>query len=149
MSWNIPVARVADGYDPNVVSRETGLGDFDQSLTVQSEMEDADINTIVERFGLTGQLPSGVRMPVSGDFTGVSDYHTAVNMVIAADKAFMEFPADVRKRFNHDPAEMMAFLEDPGNRIEAEKLGLVVPGPVPGGANGNAPSISPAPAASA
>lgn len=122
-----PFVRNPYNYDVDAVSRETALFCEDDSLTVQSEAEDADINTIVKRFGLTGQLPSDVRMPMSGDFSGVSDYHTAVNMVMAADSAFMEMPADVRKRFNHDPASLIEFMENPANRDEAIRLGLVMP----------------------
>lgn len=122
-----PFVRSPYNYDVNAASDESGLKCLDKSLTVQSEAEDADINTIVERFGLTGQLPSNVRMPTSGDFTGVASYHDACNLAIAADEAFMQFPAEVRKRFNHDPAELMAFVEDAANRDEAIRLGLVVP----------------------
>lgn len=142
-----PFVRNPYNYDVDQASDDAALICEDASMTVQSEAEDADINTIVKRFGLTGQLPTDVRMPVSGDFTGISDYHTAVNTVKAAQLAFMEMPADVRKRFNHDPANLIAFMEDPSNRDEAVKLGLVVPPPVQAGSAPVAPSASPAPAA--
>lgn len=142
-----PFVRNPYNYDVDEASDDAALICEDASLTIQSEAEDADINTIVKRFGLTGQLPTDVRMPVSGDFTGISDYHTAVNTVKAAELAFMEMPADVRKRFNHDPANLIAFMEDPSNRDEAVKLGLVVPAPVPAAAAPVAPSASPPPGA--
>ena len=79
------------------------------------------------RFGLTGDLPVNAAMPTSGDFTGISDFHSALNMVREAEEAFMAFPASVRERFGHDPQRLMAFLENADNRDEAVKLGLVTP----------------------
>lgn len=115
------------GYDSDSVSRETGLECQDDSLTIQADAEDADINTIVKRFGLTGQLPSNVRMPVSADVADAVSYHEAMNVISEAKQGFMQFPADVRARFGNDPANMITFLENPDNREEAERLGLVVP----------------------
>lgn len=114
------------------------LDDFDQASlafgiefdpaegrTQQEFAEEADINTIVRRFGLTGELPENVRIPQSGDFTGITDYHSALNLIREADEGFMELPAELRARFEHDPGRLMAFLEDANNKEEAIKLGLV------------------------
>ena len=74
--------RAPGNYDPDVVSNETGLAcDPDEGVTQQSFKEECDINVIVERFGLTGQLPENLRMPVSGDFTGITDFQTAMQVV--------------------------------------------------------------------
>lgn len=117
--------------DNDVVSRETALF-FNpaEGMTKQSFKEECDINTLVQRFGLTGQLPENVRAPVYGDFTEVVDYQSALNAVIAADASFMELPASVRSRFANNPALFVDFCSDPANREEAIKLGLVVPPPV-------------------
>lgn len=124
------VVRGAFSYDPDVVSRETGLSiDEAESVVQQQFAEECDINTIVERFGLTGELPNGVAMPVSGDFTGVTDFHTAMNLVRQAQESFLELPAQIRERFANDPARVMAFLENPENRDEAVKLGIVAAPP--------------------
>lgn len=119
-------------YDHDSVSRETGLVcDPKEDMTQQSFKEECDINEIVRRFGLTGQLPENVRVPVSGDFTGVSDFQTAMNAVTQAQEAFMELPANLRARFNNDPQRLMEFVADSGNIEEARKLGLVPPVAVP------------------
>lgn len=97
----------------------------EESKTQQQFKEEVDINTIVERFGLTGELPQTNRMPVSGDFTSITDFHTALTAVRQAQEGFMEFPAQIRSKFRNDPGEMLRFLADPENRAEAEKLGLV------------------------
>jgi len=127
------VFRGAFAYDADAVSRETALWiDEAESVVQQQFAEECDINTIVKRFGLTGELPNGVAMPVSGDFSGVTDFHSAMNIVRQAQEAFMELPGDIRERFANDPSKVMAFLENPENRDEAIKLGLVAkPAEVP------------------
>jgi len=117
--------------DNDAVSRETALV-FDpaEGVTKQSFKEECDINTIVMRFGISGQLPENVRAPTYGDFVSVVDYQSALNAVIAADEAFMELPADVRKRFGNDPGAFVDFCSNEKNREEAIALGLVVPPPV-------------------
>lgn len=118
--------RSAHNYDADAVSAETGQ-DFtgEVSMTQQNFADDADINTIVKRFGITGQLPNGVAMPQSGEFSDVTDFHTAMNLVKAAETAFMAIPAETRARFGHDPGKVMQFLDDANNREEAIKLGLI------------------------
>lgn len=120
------VLRAFGNYDADAVSRETAM-DFDPSegVTQQQFAEEVDINTIVKRFGLTGELPDGVGMPVSGDFTGVSDFRSAMELVRSAQESFMLLPANVRDRFANDPARVIAFLDDEANREEAIRLGIV------------------------
>lgn len=120
--------RSAFNYDPDEVSTEAGLlCPEDEGVTQQSFKDECDINTIVRRFGLTGELPQDYQMPQSGDFTGISDYHSAVNAVRAAEEAFMLVPAEIRARFANDPGKFMAFFDDPANRDEGLRLGLLQP----------------------
>lgn len=113
-------------YDVDQASDEAGLAcDPKDCVTQQQFAEECDINTIVRRFGLTGELPEDVRVPVSGDFTGITDFTSAMLAVRSAQEAFLELPAELRARFENDPQRLMSFMEDPGNRDEAVKLGLV------------------------
>lgn len=98
--------------------------------TIQSQKEEADINTIVKRFGLSGQLPQNVRVPLNDDFDGIFDYQSALNLVIEADRAFGAMPAEVRKRFGNDPADFVDFVSNPDNQDEARKLGIAMPAKV-------------------
>lgn len=117
--------RTEHNYDMKAVSDETALKDFGPSKTQKHQLEEADINTIVKRFNLTGQLPTNVKMPQYGDFTGISDYRTALHVVMEAKESFMQMPSNVRKRFNNDPQLFVEFCSDPQNLEEAKKLGLV------------------------
>ena len=124
------VLRSEFNYDSDVVSYECGLScPEDEGVTQQQFKAECDINEIVRRFGVTGELPNGVSMPLSGDFTGVTDYHSALNLVRQAQEGFMELPASVRERFDNDPARVLAFLDDESNRDEAVRLGIVAKPP--------------------
>ena len=114
--------------DPQKWSLESGLKcDPLEKVTKDSFAEECDINTIVRRFGITGQLPTNVRAPMFGDFTAAMDYQSALDAVMAAQDSFMSMPADVRQRFGNDPASFVEFCSDPKNRDEAVKLGLALP----------------------
>jgi phage internal scaffolding protein len=108
------------------VSNATGLFCPEPTLAQQQFAEECDINTIVNQFLRGGEMPDNELKPQFGDFTGaISDYHAALNLVIAADEAFFALPASIRTRFHNDAAEYVDFFNDPKNRAEAEKLGLV------------------------
>lgn len=120
-----PFVRSAYNYDMDEASVESGLTCPEPSLAKQEYAEESDINTIVEQFGLTGQLPQGLEAPTFGDFTGVDDYQSALNAIMEAEAAFMEMPANVRSRFENNPQLFVEFCSDEANREEATKLGLV------------------------
>jgi len=123
--------RTEFNYSMDDVSRETGLECKDDSLAVQSARDETDINTIVRRFGLTGELPGDVDMPQSGDYSGVGDFHSAMNVVRQAQEEFLRVPADIRARFQNDPQLFSDFFHDPVNQDEAIRLGLATRKPVP------------------
>lgn len=150
----LPFVRNPYNYDAEKLSKETGLTCNDPSLAVQEAAAETDINNIIRSFGITGQLPSAVRSPTYGDFTGISDYQSALNAVIAADESFMQMPAQIRARFHNDPNAFVEFCSKEQNREEMKKLGLIAPDPIgpdgekkegaaplnPGGEQGLSPS---------
>lgn len=119
--------RSAFNYDTNKVSDETGLKCLDASLTQQQFAEEADINTIVDRFLRSGVLPTPTQMPQYVDYEGVFDFQSAMNVVRAADENFMRLDAKVRSRFNNSPQEFLEFFANPDNTQEAIRLGLAIP----------------------
>jgi len=103
----------------------------DKSLAVQSAKDESDINTIVRRFGLTGQIPQGFRIPTYADFLNAPDtYQGALEALDRADRAFRSIPAAIRARFNNDPGLFVQFCSDPANLPELRKMGLA-PSPAP------------------
>lgn len=119
-----PFVRSAYNYDMDLASDASGLLCLDLSRTDQSFREECDINTIVEKFGLTGELPDNLGVPRSGDFTEVPDYQTALNLIIDANRSFMAMPGAVRERFGNDADKFVEFVSDPANLEEARRLGI-------------------------
>ena len=121
----IPFLRTPHNYDRDIASNESGLECLDPTMAQQQFREECDINTIMERFGRTGELIAPVRMPQYGDFDGVNDYHSAMNAIVDAQQNFDALPAKLRARFSNDPAEFIDFCMNEDNREEAIRLGLV------------------------
>lgn len=142
-----PFLRSGFNYDRDYASRASGLLCQDPSLTQQQFAEDADINTIVRRFGITGELPTGVRAPSYGDFTGVSDFRSALAAIDAAEASFMALPAHVRATFQNDPGLFVDYCSDPANAAGMKELGLLssVPTPAPVAPPGPDPVVQPSP----
>ena len=122
-----PFLRTPYNYDLDAASNESGLHCEDATLTQQHFKDECDIKNILRQFTLTGVLPGAPLSPRYGDFTGIGDYHSALNQVIAAENEFMALPAQIRSRFDNDPAKLIDFLEKSENKEEAIKLGLVNP----------------------
>lgn len=125
MKVDKPFVRDPYNYDRRKASLESAVYNTKPSKTQKHQKEEANINNIVKRFGLTGQLPQNVKPPKYGDYSGITDYHTALNAVRRADEAFMQYPAEIRERFKNDTSVFVDFMLDEKNRDEAEKLGLL------------------------
>lgn len=105
--------------------RTSDLECKDPSLTQQQFADDADINVMMARFGVTGQMPSSFTLPTYGDFEVAGDFRSAMAVVDDARRAFMTLPGDVRAKFGNDPHNLMTFLDDSANRDEAIRMGFV------------------------
>lgn len=101
----------------------------DVSRTQQSHQNDCDINIQLARFTASGgtALPNGTsKTPQFGDFIGAPDFQRALDVVINAENAFAELDVHLRRKFGNDPAEYLAWVNDPANIEEGIKLGLFV-----------------------
>lgn len=111
-------------YDADAVSKATGLFCPEETLTQQNTREQTDINYIVATFARSGIMPQPTRLPTYGDFTGVSDFREAMQLVQEATDAFNSLPADARAYFDNDPANLLDYIENsPDPQILAD-LGL-------------------------
>jgi len=112
-------------YDRDKNSDRAKLLFSKPSRTQQQFRAECDINNILERFNITGQLPAGSVQPQYGDFSGVTDYQSALNAVMAAQDSFLALPAKIRSRFQNDPALFVEFASDEANKDEMKALGLL------------------------
>lgn len=122
--------RTPYNYSMDSASAESGLVCPEPTLAQQQFRDEVDINTIVRRFGVGGVLPNSFAAPQYVDYHGITDFQSAMNAVVDAERNFMRLPAETRAYFQNDPQQLLAFLDDEGNRDTAEKLGLVAKRPV-------------------
>lgn len=119
-----PFIRTPYNYNTDQASEETSLYCTDPSKTQQQYAEEVDINTIVERFNASGEMPPTMQFPEQEEFIEAFDFQSAQNVIVKARESFMELPAKARARFENDPQRFMMFMNDPENQDEAIKLGL-------------------------
>ncbi|AXH75344.1 MAG: internal scaffolding protein [Microviridae sp.] len=122
--YNGPFIRTPYNYNMDDVSRETGLLCTAETLTQQQFKEECDINTILKRFGITGHLPLTAMQPMAGDFTGIDDYHSALQSLQAANENFMTLPSAVRERFDNNPQKFVDFCINPANIESVREMNL-------------------------
>lgn len=122
-----------DDAGDEAAGRAVIIRQFDESQTQQQFTEDADINTLAKRFGLSEK-----DMPLSwpGGAEGLQavvpetmDLRSLLDAVNDAKAAFASLPATVRARFHNSPAELDSFMMSCGdnkeNRAEAIRLGIL------------------------
>lgn len=95
------------------------------SKTVQGLENEVNIRQILARAKNGMGYPVNRKQALFGDFTGVSDYHQALNRLNEINDEFQSLPAAVKQRFKNDPHILMSFLADERNRKEAEELGII------------------------
>lgn len=105
-TWRTPF-----NYNTDQASLETGLACTDKSLTQQSQAKEADINTIVRNFGVTGQLPVVPLPPSLEDFGEIFDLQSALDVLNQAKHSFGLLPADVRDAFHNDPHRFVSQVD--------------------------------------
>lgn len=120
------------------------------SRTKQEFKDQCDINNIIKAFKITGQITHISAQAAKGaymDLPDEVDFQTSLNVIRQAEESFATLPAAIRDRFGNDPAAFLAFMSDPKNREEADRLGLLKkPEPGPAGPP-NSPPPPPPPAA--
>lgn len=119
--------RVYSAFDP---APDAGIDcSVEPSMTQQNFKAECDINNILARYQETGFIDDSLRSEIGqfADIASAVDYHTAQNLISVANEVFLELPLKVRRRFNNNPADFLAFIDDPSNYDEAKALGLLKP----------------------
>lgn len=100
------------------------------SLTKQAMAAETDINNIMRKYEKDGIITHLAKHQGQyGDFSEVTDYHTALNTMHAADEAFASLPSRIRGEFQNDPAKFLDFVHDPNNQQKMVEMGLAHPLP--------------------
>lgn len=107
----------------------------EESMTMQSDRDSADIRTILRRYDQTGVL---LRRDVHLEFRDVSqfeDYADMARQTKEAEAVFMSLAPEVRRVFNNDVYQWLDAAHDQDKfealRPQLEKVGAIEPMEVP------------------
>lgn len=94
-------------------------------VTEQGPKDECDVNNIIRKYAMTGVIEHVAQLDAQyGDLTATS-YKEMIDKVMSLKEKFLEFPSALRNRFGNDPAKLLDFLDDPRNKEEAMKLGII------------------------
>lgn len=113
-----------ENYDTNAASEETAIETGAHGAD-QSFKDECDLNVILKKFGIGYEIPAGIRIPQSGDFTGINDFHAAMNQLRNTQENFNALPAHIRAEFDNDPGKMLLAAQDPKNTERFAELGML------------------------
>lgn len=96
----------------------------DKPATKQSFADSCDVNKILARYQKTGALDHVAKHQPTYGFATDIQFHEAMNIVATATSMFEDLPSSIRTKFNNEPGEFLAFVQDPDNADELVELGL-------------------------
>jgi len=98
------------------------------SRTKQSFKDECDINNILKKYQKSNLLEHVNTH--QGDYSDLGDqlsYQESLNIIINAKNSFNTLPSSIRKQFENDPAQFLAFVSNPDNAPAMEEMGLLKP----------------------
>jgi len=93
----------------------------------QSFKKECDINHIMAKYQKTGLIEHFNNHKANYGFAPAIDYREALEKIRTANEMFADLPSQVRKKFDNNPEQFLAFTEKPENRSEMAVLGLLNP----------------------
>ncbi len=112
-------------YDPHKKYVFKTVG---ESLTQQHFKEECDVINIIKKHDRNGIIEHVQRGQARyGDFSAVTDYREALDLVRDARDEFMTIPSDIRKKFDNDPGKFYEFVSNPDNKEELKTMGFITP----------------------
>lgn len=122
-----PKIRTLYNFNRDENTARTATECKEPTRTQQQFRDECNINNIMKKFGITGELPMNIRPVLPDEYDEITDYTSAMNTIRRAQEAFMEMPSGIRARFQNNPQTFTEFFANPDNRDEALKMGLILP----------------------
>lgn len=126
MKVAMPLFKTPWNHDRDAASDASGTACPEVGKAQQHQKEEADINTIVNRFLKTGELPPLRNAPTYADLQEI-DFQDAMDQVNLAQRSFDALPPKVRDAFQGDPARFLAYVDhclETGDLSPLEQLDL-------------------------
>lgn len=96
------------------------------SMAQQQFAEECDANFIMKKYSQTGEITHLARnQGVYADVSEIGDYQSALDTVMRAQDAFETVPAQLREKLQNDPQKFLEFIQNPENRDEMIKYGII------------------------
>jgi phage internal scaffolding protein len=97
-----------------------------ESLTQQHFKDECDVINIIKKHDRNGIIEHVQRGQARyGDFSEVTGYREALDLVRDAQDEFMTIPSDIRKKFDNDPGKFYEFVSNPDNKEELKEMGFI------------------------
>ena len=110
-----------DGQDlRRPITLDTGEG-----KTEQAHKHETDMNYILRDYARTGLIKHAQQHAGRYDDVSVQDFQEAMFIVKEAQNMFDNLPGQIRKRFGQDPAAFLEFVQNPENKDEMQRLGIL------------------------
>jgi len=116
-----------ENYDTNEAGDDSGINTGSEGGAQQQFKDECDINVMLKQYGIGYELPKGLRVPTAGDFTGVNNFHEAMNAIRQTQETFELLPAHIRSKFQNDPGQFADFATNDENREQIKKWGMLSP----------------------
>ena len=104
-----------NAYSPQKVVTTT----CSHSDTEESHKDSCDINKIFHASNHSPELLIPESPPTFGDFSNGADFTEMQNRVADAISGFENLPSETREFFEHKPANLVEFMNDPENAQDA------------------------------
>lgn len=102
------------------VQLNTGKG-----LTEQGHKKECDMNYILRNYHKNGIIRHAKTYQGTYDDITIQDFQAAQLLVKGAEKMFNDLPANLRNKFDNDPGKFYEFTNNPANKDEMIKLGMI------------------------
>jgi len=111
---------------------EVGLDTGTDTVVQQHFKDECDVNKIMARFKVSGQLPQVQAKPAEYlDCSLLTGYQESLHIVEEARRLFYSIPSEIRSRFDNNPQRFVDFASDPANLPQLVELGLAKAPPAP------------------
>lgn len=127
--------KLEDFYVSNGERFATYVDPKEPSLTRQEFAEECDINMVMKRYeghAIGGPGNLAPQEPMYVDFSELpQDLLGYMTFMEEAERSFMSLPANVRREFDNNAHEFVAFASDPASLDQMRKWGLAPPAKAP------------------
>lgn len=127
----VDIVRIDRAMDPEyqekcTVDCQKAIEEGEPILVEQSHREAVDINNIIKKHAGNLELiaKNAELIEFNMDDIPTNDFMEMQNIMIKAKQAFESVPSDIRKQFDHNPAQYMDFIRNPENKEKLIEMGL-------------------------